>query len=152
MSLQVDSLPPGRRAWVEKKAIYLYSNHNEEWSRNQEQLQYLNEMGGRPVAHIAARNGGIRAKGGNPPHTHTDASGGGARQAYLRRGARCMMSSAVRHEWRLYNGEIGEVVDIIYRPGDRNPSHFRPAYLSLSLSTSGLSSSQGYLTFPRLLL
>ena len=78
MSLQVDSLPPGRRAWVEKKAIYLYSNHNEEWSRNQEQLQYLNEMGGRPVAHIVEINSGIRAKG-----APEDSAGGLARKTYL---------------------------------------------------------------------
>ena len=32
-----------------------------------------------------------------------------------------MLSSAVWQEWGLYNGAIGEAVDIIYRPGDRPP-------------------------------
>ena len=71
-------------------------------------------MGSRPVAHIAARNSGIRAK-----DAPADSAGGLARKTYLRRGPRCMLSSDVWQEWRLYNGAIGEVLDIIYRPGER---------------------------------
>ena len=32
-----------------------------------------------------------------------------------------MLSSAVWQEWGLYNGAIGEVLDIVYRPGERPP-------------------------------
>ena len=71
---------------------------------------------GRPIAHILARNSGIHAK-----DAPAESAGGLARQTYLCRGSRCMLSSASWQEWGLYNGAIGEVVDIIYRPGERPP-------------------------------
>ena len=111
--------PSGHRAWVGEKAPHLLPTHNAERLRIQEKLQALNEMGGRPVAHIAARNSGIREK-----DSPAEAAGGLARKNYLRRGARCMLSSAVWQEWGLYNGAIGEVAGLGYRPGDRPPRPF----------------------------
>ena len=35
-----------------------------------------------------------------------------------------MLSPAVWQEWGIYNGAIGEVVDTIYRPGERPPRSF----------------------------
>ena len=109
MSLHVDKLHPSHRNWVGGKALYLLSTHNEERRRGKEKLQALNEMGGRPAAHIVERNSGVRAT-----DSPVDSTGWIAPKTYLRRGARCMLSSAVWQEWSLYNGAVGEVVDIIY--------------------------------------
>ena len=38
------------------------------------------------------------------------------------------MTSAVLQEWGLYNGAIGEVVDIVFRAGDRPPAAL-PAFV-----------------------
>ena len=84
--------------------------------RSKGELKALNDIGIRPVAHIVARNSGVREK-----DAPVDSAGGLARQTYLRRGPRCVLSPAVWQEWGIYNGAIGEVVDIIYRPGERPP-------------------------------
>ena len=55
-------IPPINRDRAEEKARYLFAAHNEEWMRNKGELQAPNEMGGRPVEHIVARNSGLHAK------------------------------------------------------------------------------------------
>ena len=80
-------------------------------------------MGGRPVANIVARNSGIHSKGAPP-----EQDGGLLRQTYLCKGARCIATSAVLREWGLYNGAIGEAVDIVFREGERPPASL-PAFV-----------------------
>ena len=126
MSLHVAMIPNAHMEWVWGKAMGLFSTHNEEWAWNKEKLRSLNDHGDRPVAHIVATNRGMCAK--DAPEA---SAGGLARQTYICRGARCMLSSAVWQEWGLYNGAIGESVDIIYRPGDR-PSRSLPACVIVS--------------------
>ena len=121
MSLQVDKIHPELRRWVEDKGLYLFSTHKEEWRWNKQKLQSLNNKGDHPIATIRARNSGAHAKG-----AADDAAGGLPRSAYLRLGSRCMMTTGVCQEWGLYNGAIGEVVDIVYREG-RKPPNDQPA-------------------------
>ena len=122
-SLQVGRIRALHMAWVGGKALFLFSARKEEWLRGKEKLKALNDMGGRPAAHIAARNSGIRAKDAT-----ADSAGGLSRKTYLCRGARCMISSPVWPVWRLYNREIAEVVGIIYRPCER-PPRSSPAFV-----------------------
>merc|ERR1712112_401372 len=79
--------------------------------------------GGRPIANIVARNSGLHAKEAPP-----EQAGGLPRQTYLCKGARCIVTSAVLQEWGLYNGAIGEVVDIVFRTGERPPATI-PAFV-----------------------
>ena len=101
--------------WVWWEAPYLCLANKEERLRTRGTHGH-NKMGGRPVAHIVESDSGLRAKDATEY-----AAGGLARQTYLRRGARCAPASAVWQELCLYNGAIGEIVDIIYGPVDRPP-------------------------------
>ena len=112
--LQVDKLHPELRGRVEDKDLYLFSAHKEEWRWGKQKPQSLNNKGGHPIATIEAGNSGIRAKA-----AEDDAAGGPPRSACLRRGPRCVMAAGVFQVWGLYNGAIGEVVDICYRAGGR---------------------------------
>ena len=66
MSLQLDKLPKGKQKWVEENGLYLFSTHKEEWAWNMQKLRHLNDIGGRPVANIAAENSGIHSKDAPP--------------------------------------------------------------------------------------
>lgn len=89
-SHQVDRLHPAQKAWVEEKALYPFAARNEEWAWGEEKPQPLTDQGGRSVAHIVATSSGLHAK---------DAPGEIARclarETYICRGARCMISFAV---------------------------------------------------------
>ena len=55
MSLQLDKLRPLHRAWVEEKALYLFSTHSEEWMWSKEKIKAPNDLGSRPIAHIVEK-------------------------------------------------------------------------------------------------
>ena len=118
MDLQIDKLHPKHREWVEENGLYLFSTHNEEWAWNKEKLRALNDQGGRPVATVVARNSGLHSKDAS-----AETAGGLQRQTYLCKGARCMLTSGIWQEWGLYNGAIGEVLEILYHDGEAPPRH-----------------------------
>ena len=109
MSLHLDKLPKGQQKWVEGNGLYLFSTRKEEWGRSRGNLRHLNDRGGRPVANIVARNIGEHSKDAPP-----EQAGGLLRQTYLCTGARLIATSDALQEWGLYNGAIGEVVDIVF--------------------------------------
>ena len=80
-------------------------------------LRHLNDQGGRRVANIVARNSGPHPKGAPP-----EKDGGVLSKTYLCNGASCIATSAVLQEWGIYNGAVGEVVDIVSRAGERPPA------------------------------
>ena len=123
MSFQIDKLTKGKQEWVEEGGLYIFPTHKEEWARNREKLRHPGDQGGRPIANIVARNIGIRSKGAPP-----EQAGGLLRQTYLCKGARRIATSAVLQERGLYNGAIGEVVDIVFRKGERPPASL-PAFV-----------------------
>ena len=55
MSLQVDKIPPNLCERVAAKGMYLFSTHKEEWRRNKQKPQSLNNQGGRQIATIRAK-------------------------------------------------------------------------------------------------
>ena len=115
MSLQVDKQP--NKAWIEDSGLYLFSTHKEEQERNHSKLKEVNS----PAAPVAA----IRAKDSGPhaAKATADAAGGLSERALFCRGARFMLTSGLCQEWGLYNGAIGVVVDVIFKPGERPARH-----------------------------
>ena len=118
MSLQVDKQP--NRAWIEEKGLYLFPTHREKNARNMAKLKEINAASA-PVASVRAHNSGAHAK-----KAKADEAGGLPEHSLFCRGARFMLTSGICQEWGLYNGAIGEIVDIVYRQGER-PPRFLPA-------------------------
>ena len=132
MSLQVDKIPPNIRDRVEDKGLYVCSAHMEEWRRGKQRLQSLGNRGGRPIATIRATNSGIREK-----DAAYDAAGGPPSSASLRRGSRSMLTKGVCQEWGIYNGAIGDAIDISHREGKTPPTDNPEAALSDSPKYGG---------------
>ena len=68
------------------------------------------QPGGRPIANVVAKNSGLCAK-----DAQAEKAGGLSRQTYS--GGRCISANPGIQERGRYNGDIGEVVAIVFRDG-----------------------------------
>lgn len=103
-SRRISQLPPQEQAAFEE-GMALFPTHE---LKNDYNIKKLMKCGA--VAKVKSLNQG--------KHCQADDAGGLPKLSYLGRGVRVMMTSNVHSPWGLFNGAIGEVVDVLFSSPD----------------------------------
>lgn len=97
--------------------LFVFPTHAAEWEHNKEQLLKANETS--PIARIPSIDQGQHKA------VTSDSANGLVSTLYLCRGARVMLTVNLNVTYGLFNGSMGQVVDIIYLNG-RTPVEGQP--------------------------
>jgi hypothetical protein len=116
-SRRLSKLPPAEAEQFED-AMALFPTHELKDGHNLKKLQGLNA-----VATVKAQNKG--------KHSKSDSVQGLPKTTYLGPGARVMMTNNLYTEWGLFNGAIGEVVDVVYATPQGPGSSELPKYVTV---------------------
>ena len=100
------------------RGLFVFPTHAAEWNHNKTELLKANENA--PIAKVSAVDQGRHAR--NAP---SDQAGGLQQTLYLCKGAIVMLTCNLNVPFGLFNGSMGEVVDIIYLDG-RSPKDSLP--------------------------
>ena len=93
-----------------RTGLFVFPTHDLEWQHNKSKLVELNQN--HPIAKVSAENRGLHANSAS-----SEMSGGLAKETYLCKGARVMLTVNINVNYGLYNGAVGEILDILYPEG-----------------------------------
>ena len=104
-----------------KNALFAFPTHAEEWEHNKAQLLLANRDF--PIAKITAECQGIHAK-----TSSADTAGGLIRTLYVCKSARVHLTTNINVKFGLFNGAVGNVMDIICSRG-KSPQDGFPNFI-----------------------
>ena len=99
---------------MDEQGLYVFPTHRLEWERNKAKLLECNRQPNHPVAKIKSVDNGRHAQ-----KADSNKAGGLLPLLYLCRDSKVMLTVNLKAGWGLYNGAVGTVVDIAYKPGSR---------------------------------
>ena len=96
------------------QGLFVFPTHDLEWEHNKNQLLAANTS--HPIARINAQNQGAHSKG-----SQSDAAGGLLASLFLCKTSKVMLTSNLDVKNGLFNGSVGEIIDIIYNANSKPP-------------------------------
>ncbi|XP_056017318.1 ATP-dependent DNA helicase PIF1-like [Ostrea edulis] len=91
---------------MSENSLFVLTTHPDEWAHNKQQLLKANQLS--PIAKLQAVDQGQHSK------TSNDSTNSLLKTLFLCRGAKVMLTVNLNVKYGLFNGSMGEVVDILY--------------------------------------
>ncbi|XP_061185108.1 uncharacterized protein LOC133193154 [Saccostrea echinata] len=93
-----------------QNGLFVFPTHAEEWEHNKQQLLKVNEIS--PIARIKSIDQGQHCK-----TVSSESTNGLSETLFLCRGSRVMLTVNLNVSFELFNGSMGQVIDILYLNG-----------------------------------